>query len=455
MNALDPSPADRSRPGRGRGWAPFLLAVHAACQGAPAPVDAQEPSRTDAQVERIWGRVLTRDGESREGRLRFARSDATVWADFFRAKRIAREDHYRQWIDAARGGDPAVRFVEVEGYRVSWEERHPAFPERAETAVRVGRLAALAVRDDGSFDVILRGGDGEDPPPSWRARADPGALTVEVAGGADGAIRVKGSDVLRIDFAAPPRPVPQAARPLYGTVTDRTGRTFAGFVAWGDWTLDSDTAHGDYWGDRRNLPFRGIRSLEKSSARGGARVELVRGFEDADQVADVLFRSRDVHVSDPEFGRVVGEWSDVWSLRLTEAPGRWGYDAFAAARRLVGAVTTRTGEEIRGRIRWNADQEWSWGVVRGRSDDVPLAIELDGIASVERLRGAAGAGPARVELADGRAYELRGGNDAGIADRGILVLPVDPEPGERARARHVAWTDVRIVRFERRAGDGR
>ena len=71
----------------------------------PAPLGAQSDHR-------IWGRVFTADGEVHEGFIQLRRSGGGAsWADVLMASREIPEAHYRDWLDATRGGEPVVLAV--------------------------------------------------------------------------------------------------------------------------------------------------------------------------------------------------------------------------------------------------------------------------------------------------------------------------------------------------------
>ena len=119
-------------------------------------------------------------------------------------------------------------------------------------------------------------------------------------------------------------------------------------------------------------------------------------------------------------------------------------------------MTTEDGEEVAGRIRWNALKEWSWDVLPGSSDGVGMAVRFANIARIEKLAFPDDSqarrtmrrlfGRALVTLRDGRAIEMTGSGDLGTGNLGILVLP-DSSAGE-SKWRHIAWEDVGEIRFE-------
>ena len=351
-----------------------------------------------------------------------------------------------------------------------------------------------------------------------------------------GGVRLSARDISRIEFAAAPGGQEASSARLVGSVEDDSGRTFRGLVTWDRRAvLWSDTL-GSRFGEsgRPAIRFDEVRSIEKDT--DGARVTLVSGevvqLTGSDRprsgarnvsiglprIVSVGVRSSgrrrgdpagEVTVIDPGLGTVTIDWDEFSVLRLDrdEAgtgagipapevpdPGPDAPDApgapdvpdapdapdnghFAGGAPLRGVVVTHDGEEIEGRIRWNALKEWTWDRLYAISEGVDFAAEFQNIARVEQvafpdlpphLRLAPGSslpGRALVTLLDGRSYEMRGTNDLGSGNLGILVRTAEPPgaPGPSAATvsgaageagtdgggwRFVAWDDVREVRLE-------
>ena len=435
------------------GAIPFVLSV--------SPLQAQS-------ADRIWGRVYTEEGNTHEGFLELRGSwSAASWADIFEARRTIPDGHYLDWIDATRDGIPATRTIELKGYRVSWEERDPSFATTVSTGVRVGQLAALITTEEGEVEVVPRSGGGGltltgpgvmaktvtisltgvRTSSSWNAGGmwRRSGVRVEVPGSLP--LRIRGNNVRRIEFAAPPPGAGSEFRRLHGTVRDRSGRTFTGFVSWQGRVFQVHDLHGfDSDRDDRGIPFSQIQAVERN--RRDARVTLVSG--EVVEIDEHGWGHRGVRVADPALGTVRVGWDGFHSLQLDESPGELGYDSFDGGHPLSGTVVTQQGEEITGRIRWDADEEWSWELLNGSSDDVDFQIEFGNIEHIEANED----GGARVRLLDGRSFELGGSNDVDAGNNGIFVFPPSGDMSgaernaERPEWRYVSWEDFREVRFQ-------
>ena len=266
------------------------------------------------------------------------------------------------------------------------------------------------------------------------------------------------SDLDRIVFSAAPSGVRAGAHRLYGTVEDRRGSRFTGYVSWDlDEILDSDVLDGEEMdgGDDREIQFSEIASIAR--VPGGARVVLFDGDEwDLRGTRDVGRGNRGIQISDPALGIVEVEWREFEILRLHEADVVVGYDAFDGGHPLVGTVVTQSGEEIDGVIRWDADEAYSWELLNGRADDVIFTIEFGEVSRI--VRGEVFG--ATVTLRDGRTFELDDANDVDWDNKGILIAPEAASGGEAlngSRWRVVAWDDFKEARFriDSRIGSGR
>ena len=426
--------------------------------------------------DRIWGRVFTEEGESHEGfiHLRGYRSGAS-WADVLRVSREIPEQQYQDWLEATRGGAPHIGTVDLEGYRITWEEKHPAFTQAHRGGIRFGHLAELRIDEEGGVEVVTRS--------DYEAEFEPGDSVAQYSGfdvtfesvwnhtkvlidNGGRSVEVHGHDVARIEFGAVPSGSAAPSSPrLYATVEDRNGRSFRGFLTWGRHdVLESHTLDG-FWEDvpglanpwdsgkyERSFRFSEIRSLERNLC--GPTVTLKSGKVMRLCTEPFEPDPRPVRISDPALGLVEVEWDALRILHFEPSPGTPGYDAFDGGRPLSGTVVTREGEEIEGRIRWDADEEWSWELLRGSSNDVDFSIEFGNITHIEREEPEG----ARVTLRDGRSFVLTGRNDVGEENRGIFIFPA-PADGAVADQpapewRYVAWDDFREVRFHHADDNG-
>ena len=210
---------------------------------------------------------------------------------------------------------------------------------------------------------------------------------------------------------------------LYGTVQDRDGRAFTGYISWNSRELlASDILDGyDEDGERQRIPFGDVREVSKTMR--GALVTMASGVEqELNRRTDAGRGHRGVGISDVCLGRVEVEWDDFRTLQLRRDAGNAaaGRSSFGPAYPLSGSVVTQADEKLAGRLRWNADKEWSWNLLKGRSENVEFAIELGRVALIETRRSRW-----RHSHSGGR-QELRtwGLQRSGPAQPGRFCLPV-------------------------------
>lgn len=413
-----------------------LLFALSCALGLSGPAWAQD-------ADRIWGQVHTKSGDVYEGFLRWDRNEAS-WVDILEGSKEVPGENYVAWLASKNAEGPPVRTIDLLGFRITWDEADPEFPATSESGIRFGHLRSLRVIGREHVELTLRSGELLDFE-GGAVRRSIRELTVDVPG--RGRVELDREDLDRILFFAVPPGARASARRLHGTVEDRHGNRYTGYVSWDrDEILGSDVLNGEEMegGDDRQIRFDEIASIERLPR--GARIVLVNGVvRNLTGTRDVDRRNRGVQISDPGLGRVEVEWSEFEILRFHESEAVVGYDTFDGGRLLVGTVVTQLGEEIDGVIRWDADEAASWEMLNGRRDDVTFSIELANVSRIERGE----AFGATVTLLDGRTFELHDSNDVDWDNKGILIQPEGANGGDSSRWRVIGWDEFREVRFRR------
>lgn len=435
-----------------------------------APASAQA-------ADRIWGRLHTTEGQAHTGFIRWGRTVAG-WADILYGLRELPDENYFAWLEA-HDRERATRTIELRGHRITWYEVDPDFPMEVLSGVRFGHLDSLVVLDSERVQLTLRSETSPQlrpteahtlivEPRGGNARRRPREVLVDVPGEAE--VVLYWDDLERVVFsAAPPGAVP-ADRLLHGTVEDQAGSRHTGYLAWDrDEILESDQLNGRETRRRNDhrIRFDRIRSLTRTSR--GTRVELTDGGTlELEGANDVDRGNRGVRIADPALGVVVVPWEHLHAVRFHEAGGTAGETggaanatsggegetrttvgaraAFEDRRLLIGTVVTGEGEEIRGELRWDADEAGNWDILNGEAEGVDYGIEF---GFVRRIAPGEEDGAA-VTLAGGRTLELSGSRDVNADNKGIMVASrelgaaPDGDPGWRL----IPWDDIREVRFD-------
>lgn len=396
-------------------------------------------------ADRIWGRVHTTEGEMHSGFIRWDRKEAG-WGDILDGARTLPDENYFAWLEA-HDRERATRTIELRGHRISWYEVDPDFPMQVRSGVRFGQLDSLVVLASDRVELILRSGRryemearGSNLGSSLRR------VIVDEPRGTE--IELDWEELERVVFSAPPPDAVAGARRLHGTVEDRSGNRFTGFLAWDqDEVLESDVLDGEEMRrpNDREIRFERIRSLTRIP--GGTRVELWAGETmDLRGGNDVADGNRGVQIADPELGVVVIPWARLERVRFHEpAGGRVEYGQFDGGRLLFGTVVTREQEELQGELRWDADEAGTWEILNGESDGVRYDIEFGFVRRITPLEEDG----AIVTLADGRTLELSGSRDVDADNKGVMVAP-DPQGAAETGGtawRLIPWKDIREVRF--------
>ena len=244
---------------RGRGFftnplIPFTVALILL---APAPVASQGSGR-------IWGLVETTTGQFYEGFIRWDGNEGS-WVDLLNGTKDLPDDAFRVWNDSDGTAELIPdRVIEIEGVRITFPDSPTDFVNSADSGVRLGHIERLVASADEGADVFLRSGQ----------------ITRLTAGGATD-LGVDLRDIIVEEPGKPPvelewedfkvvffREAPAGAQPLgqrlHGTVEDRSGNRYTGFVVWDTYEiLTNDTLTGETSdGSRRGIPFGRVAAIE-------------------------------------------------------------------------------------------------------------------------------------------------------------------------------------------------
>ncbi len=419
--------------------------------GLSGPVCAQD-------ADRIWGQVHTKSGEVHEGFIRWDRNQVS-WVDILGGSKDVPPENYLAWLESRETDEPPVRTIDLLGYRITWEENDPDFPPTSRSGIRFGHLSSLRIIGRDRVELTLRSGELLKLEGS-AVRRTIREVTIDAPGRRQ--LELDWRDLDWVLFYAVPAGARAPSHRLHGTVEDRQGNRYIGYVSWDrDEILKSDVLDGEdmQGGDDREIRFDEIASIAR--VPGGARIVLVNGnVRELTGTRDVDRRNRGIAISDPRLGTVEVEWGEFRILRFHVPEASFGYDTFDGGRLLVGTLVTQLGEEIDGVIRWDADEAASWEMLNGRADDVDFTIEFGNVSRIERGE----AFGATVTLLDGRAFELDGrtfeadgrtfplgdSNDVSWDNKGILIQPEVADGASQAdqsRWRVSPWDEFREVRF--------
>lgn len=390
---------------------------------------------------RIYGTILTVDGDEFEGFIRWDRNEGS-WVDLLNGtkelsrKNLRKSSRYRE---RKRNRESSI---EILGLKIGRISTSFGWSNSAQSGIRIGHIRSLEVIGDDEALLILKSGDEVE---FKDGSTDIGTSVREIIIEDDdeGEIELVWDDIERIDF----RQAEGSSRSflgerLYGTLTTRRGDEFTGYVCWDvDELFTSDILDGDVKNRSRKIKFGKIAAIERYSS-SGANVTLVNGDELLLKGSnDVDDGNRGIIICDPDFGQVVVDWDEFDRLDFTKIPDNSvRYSDFDGGRALKGTVYTEDGEQYQGLIRWDNDEEYTWEILDGNHHNVEFDIEFGKIKSIEKRSYRS----SNVTIWSGRTFRLRGSNDVDEDNKGIFITLDDGEEVE------VEWEDFEKVEFTKK-----
>ncbi|HEX5041756.1 MAG TPA: hypothetical protein VFV75_02560 [Candidatus Polarisedimenticolaceae bacterium] len=419
----------------------ILLLVFVPGRRAPAPQATPSPTQSPAgpaatapppgHPSFLHGRVLTKDGATYEGRLRWGASEEAFWGDYFNGvkgenpwvalaplERLPQESHTFRFLGIEFGRQHRLRDL---GRR---------FMARFGDIARIeGRGAEVRVtlKSGTTFDLRrMDASDFDDGVRVWDARR--------------GVVDLDSLRIDTIEFLSGSQAGPAPDR-LHGTVRTRQG-AFTGFLQWNrNASLGSDELAGRSAGEKHSLRFDSLRSIARRSPEG-ALVTLVDGrVLEFGGTGDLGNGNLGVYVDDPRFGRVLVSWDAFERVDFGPPGSGPAYADFPKGLPLTGSVVTIDGRRLAGRLVYDLDESETTETFDAPSEGVDYTIPFGLVASIVLGNDAQ---PAEVTLHNGERLRLERSGDLGEANAGMLVF------GEGAgRPEYVPWSEVQRVDLDR------
>ena len=391
----------------------FAIVVAALAVVAPLGAQVNDPGR-------LYGRVMTMDGEEFEGFIRWGGNEGH-WTDHIDATKHLPRRFRREAERLSGDRSDRRRGIRVLGVRVGWDNDR-RWTSSASSVIRFGHIRRMEILDDNYALFVLKSGEEQE----LSGSSDLGRslkLVVQEANG--GEVELEWDELDFVEFLPAPRSTesPFGAR-LYGVLTARGGEEYEGWITWDrDEIFAVDELDGRDGRRRRSVPFGEIASIERGSS-SRAQVTLRDGRElELSGTNDVNRENRGIFIGDPGIGRVEVKWNEFREVRFTDPPDNMTYESLDGGHRLRGTVIAEDGASYTGAIRWDNDEQWSWEALDGESRDVQLDVEFGLIRSISYVSVRS----ARVTLLDGREFVMRGSNDVNDENKGIFIELDDVE----------------------------
>lgn len=402
---------------------------------ADSPAIPRSPATsTKAHQGFLYGRVTTGSGTAYEGRLRFGGDEEAFWGDYFNG--FKEENPWAADVPLERLTES--RPVTVLGVEITRRERRLNLGRPFMARFGDIRRVAPSGRE---LMVTLKSGTGF---VLNRFDADDFADGVRVWDDQHGVVDLSERRIRAIDFL-PTADLEAAPDRLHGTVRTPHG-SFTGFVQWDrQSSIGSDELQGRTADGERSLRFDAIRTIARDSD-DSAVVTLRDGGEVVLSGSRAVGRgNRGVYVDDRRYGRVLVSWEAFERLAFSNAEGSGpAYDDFPVGQPLSGAVTTRTGSRLAGRLVFDLDESETTETLDAPAGGIDYTIPFALVASVV-LPAEEGCGDGRhadVTLHSGDTLELECAGDLSEGNAGMLVLAGGGESAE-----YLSWTEVAQVEF--------
>lgn len=399
----------------------------------PTLVAAPDSARVDAPGV-LYGRVHTTSAGVYEGRLRWGGTEEAFWGDFFNG--VKDENPWAAYVspDALAG---ARRPPTLFGIEVPWGEGEVEL--RRPFMARFGDLVRIEAR--GGVGEAVAGGALE---PEVRVTLKSGTvLDLDRLSSSDfddglrvwdrqrGVTDLGARAICAVDFLPTP-PLAGDLRRLHGTV--HVGRrAFRGPLQWNrTGALASDVLTGRTAdGDPFRVRFGDLRSVTRHDA--GARLALTDGRELEWTGPGAGPDHRGLYVDDARYGRVLVSWAAVDRVEFEAGGTGPAYADYPPGRALAGAVVTRDGRRLAGRLVVDLDESETTETLDAHAQGVDYTLPLALVARVEVPESAR----VRVTLRSGETLVLSRSGDLGAGNAGVLVFGADA-----ARPAYVPWADV-------------
>lgn len=384
----------------------------------------------------LYGRVTTHGGAAYEGRLRFGGDEEAFWGDYFNG--FKEENPWAADVPPERLTE--IRPVTVLGVEIT----------RRKSRLNLGRPFMARFGDLRRIEpsgrellVTLKSGTGF---VLNRFDADDFADGVRVWDHRHGVVDLGERRIRAIDLL-PTADLAEVPDRLHGTVRTAHG-SFTGFVQWDRQSgVGADELAGRTADGESRLRFDTIRAIARDS-EDSALVTLRDGRELVLSGNRAVGRgNRGVYVDDRRYGRVLVSWAAFERLDFGGAGGSGpAYGDFPPGQPLSGAVATRAGRRLTGRLVFDLDESETTETLDAPAGGVNYTIPFGLVASVALPAGKeCGDGRhAGVTLHGGEFLELKCAGDLGEGNAGMLIFT-----GESTG--YVAWGDVERIDVDRPA----
>ena len=401
---------------------------------SPAITASTVPVASEGDQGFLFGRLVTNDGDTYEGRIRWGGDAEAFWGDYFNGYKD--KNPWAAYVPSEQM--KKSRPIKIFGLEIAHRESQIALDRPF--MVRFGDIARIEP-DNRYVRVTLKSGTVFLLNRSDASDFDDG---IRVWDGNRGIVDFDAGRIRSIEFLHSGWPGTVSDR-LHGTVHTRQG-DFTGFVQWDrQECIGSDELKGRTATGELRLRFDAIRSIARNS-RDSVLVTLLDGREIVlSDTRKVGSDNRGIYVDDPRYSRVLVSWDAFERVDFTPGGNSPAYDDFPPGYPLMGTVTTFAGRRLSGRLVYDLDESETTDTLdaplQGVNYTIPFGMIFSIVFAGPEERGAQ---RARVTLHSGEELQLECTGDLRDGNAGILIFA-----DGRERPEYVRWTEVAQVEFDR------
>lgn len=387
----------------------------------------------------IYGKIITIDGKTFEGPLRWGKEEV-FWTDHFNSAKS--ENNNLQYLSREQRHELVDRHQSFgEGF-VNWlassiNYHVDEYDHTHQFVCQFGEIKSLRPFSRNRIEVMLQ--NGEKVEISGERYNDIGT-EVKVVDAELGEISISWGRIEVVEFGeAPGKLTSKFGEALFGVVETYAG-TFTGYIQWDhDERLTTDKLDGDTEDGDLSIDFGNILSIEREGYNS-SRVVLKSGRDmDLRGSNDVNSENRGIIVTTEKLGRVDIPWKEFKKVEFINKPSfsLKKYTDFKNQKQLEGSVVTTDGETIKGRIVYDLDEEYNYEVLQGKDNDVEYFIPFGNIKKIMPKNY----DYSHVELKNGEKMLLGERQDVSDRNTGVLVFKGGGDPT------YVKWEDIKEVNF--------
>ena len=327
---------------------------------------------------RIYGKITTVDDDVLEGLIRWDKNEGS-WVDLLNGNKEIPKKYLRKSRNYKRKKySDRESSIEIFGLKIggSGSSSWSWSGSTAQSGLFFGHVKTMEVIDDDAVLITTKSGiEFELEGGSTDIGTSIREIVIEDRN--EGELELVWDDIESIEFMETDYDEESNfGERLYGTLETRRGDKFTGFVCWDvDELFENDILDGDEKRRSRKIKFGKIQAIERYSS-SGSNVILKNGDEMVLRNSnDVDDDNRGINIIDPGFGQITVEWDEFERLDFEKVPYQVKYRDFDGGKPLKGTVYTEDGEEYKGYIRWDNDEEYTWEILDGDYRDIEFDIE--------------------------------------------------------------------------------